>query len=139
MRKDKKIWIKQEKRLVKLLYKKGFLTDFKLSDFYWAEFHNSGKKYSSGKYRFSEYYPEIHYSTTDYWGEGDEHSIVDTIKEALYWEGVDGNNLNADGEYPKSSFKYYHRRRLIKYLNSLPTVISDNKINEIVNIRKKDY
>ncbi len=133
MRKDKKTWIKQEKRLVKLLYKKGFLKDFKLHDFYWAEYHRSGRLYRSYKNnRFTEYYPEIHYCTVDYWGEGDEYPIVSTIKEGLYWSGVD------DG-YPKSTFKHYHRRKLIKYLNSLPTVISDNKINEIVNIRKKDY
>ena len=56
--KEKRLWIKQEKRIVRLLYKKGFLKDFKVSDFYWAEYHwSNNKKYKSkyGKYRYPIY------------------------------------------------------------------------------------
>ena len=42
--KIKRLWIKQEKRIVKLLYKKGFLKDFKVEDLYWAEFSWFNKK-----------------------------------------------------------------------------------------------
>ena len=127
--KIKRQWIKEEKRIVYLLYRKGLLKDFKIEDLYWAEYHwFRGKKYKSrtnsydGKrYRYPVYMPEIHYFYTDYWGEGDED-----------WDST-------SDEFPKSTFNMsMTRRQLIKYLESLPTKIKDKKINKVLNTQKID-
>lgn len=141
MKKYFKTFIKQEKRIVKLLYKKGMLDNFKLEELYWASYLKTGKKYwygSKGKtYRWPEFYPEVYYSTSDYWGECDEHSVVEHIQQTLYWTHIDERNWNPNnGEMPKSLFKYYgirYRKNFINYLESLPTKRSDNKIRKVIN------
>ena len=128
--KIKRKWVKEEKRIVYLLYRKGFLKDFKITDFYWAEYNWLGRRCRKSKkhnFRFPIYMPEIHYCTTDYWGESDEHSIVSHILNMLYW-----NHIDTSGEYLKSSFKVKKRSEFIKYLKSLPTIISDKKINKVL-------
>lgn len=136
MRKVKRIWIKEEKRIVKLLYRKG-LIDMPLKELYWAEYYRTNKMYrsSSGKYKHSEYFPEIYYGTTDYWGECDEHSLVDTILQGLYWEHVIDVNADVELGYPESTFKCKSRRWFIKYLSALKTVNFDNKINKLLRQR----
>jgi hypothetical protein len=140
--KEKRLWIKQEKRIVRLLYKKGFLKDFKVSDFYWAEYHwSNNKKYKSkyGKYRYPVYMPEVHYGTTDYWGESDEQSIVGTIKDELYWCNIDEENWDSTpGEWPKSTFPRMNREQFIKYLSKLPTKVNDNKIKSVLKTQNID-
>lgn len=133
--KIKRQWIKEEKQIVYLLYRKGLLEDFKLTDFYWAEFHRLKKHYRSKnrKYKYSVYMPEIHFCTTDYWGESDEHSIVDSVRQTLYWENIDTTDWDVDsGEYPKSTFRNIGRRQFIQYLKKLPTKVGDNKINKVL-------
>lgn len=135
MRKVKKIWIKQEKRIVNLIYKKGLMPkEFKiLEELYWAEYHNSLKTYKSKekKYRFAEYYPEVHYSSTDYFGECDEHSLVKHIFEYMYWDNIINEEEIPEDGFPKSNFRIKNRNSFIKYLQNLKTVNSDNKINKI--------
>lgn len=141
MRKAKRLWIKQEKQTVKLLYRKGLLKDFKIKELYWNEYYRTGKMYrsSDGKYKHSEYFPEVHYSTTDYFGECDEHSIVSHISDLFYWENVDTEKWDeASGDYPESTFKYRSRKHFINYLRALKTVKFDNKIKALL-IRKTDY
>lgn len=146
--KIKRQWIKEEKRIVSLLYRKGLLKDFKIEDLYWAEYHwFRGKKYKSrtnsydGKrYRYPVYMPEIHYFYTDYWGEGDEYSVVSCALENLYWSNIDDEDWDSTSdEFPKSTFNMsMTRRQLIKYLESLPTKIKDKKINKVLNTQKID-
>ena len=140
--KIKRLWTKQEKRIVRLLYRKGFLKDFKIKDLYWAEYSWLGKKkYKSkrSKYSYPVYMPEVHYFTTDYWGESDEHSVVGTIKEHLWWDHADTENWDdTSGEWPKSKFPRMNREQFIKYLEKLPTKISDNKINRVLKTQKID-
>lgn len=144
MKKHIKLWIKQEKRIVKLIYKKGFLNNFKIKDLYWASYRTTGKRYKSKekKYRWTEFYPEVHYSTTDYWGECDEHSVVGKIQETLYWTHIDERNWNPNsGEMPKSLFRFIgpkHRKKFIKYLEKLPNKLNDNKIKKVINKIKLD-
>ncbi len=143
--KIKRRWAKEEKRIVELLYKKGFIKgEFKLQDLYWAEYHWYNRKcykskhnsYDGKRYRFPIYMPEIHFCTSDYWGESDEHSIVDSVLERLHWEYIDTTNWDSDsGEYPKSKFKKMTRANFIHYLEKLPTVVSDNQIKKV--LRKK--
>jgi hypothetical protein len=149
--KIKRKWIKEEKRIVSLLYKKGFLKDFKVEDLYWAEYHwHNRKLYKSRSnkcdedgeiYRYPIYMPEIHYCTTDYWGESDEHSIVSHVKERLYWEHVDNTNWDPEYDYPKSTFNMRMTRlQFIKYLKKLPTIVPDNKINRVLKrMDKTDF
>jgi len=143
--KIKRRWAKEEKRIVELLYKKGFIKgEFKLRDLYWAEYHWYNRKcyktkpnsYDGKRYRFPIYMPEVHFCTTDYWGESDEHSIVDSVLERLHWEYIDTTNWDSDsGEYPKSTFPKMTRANFIHYLEKLPTVVSDNQIKKV--LRKK--
>jgi hypothetical protein len=138
---DIRRWIKEEKQLVRLLYRKGFLSR-KVNDLYWAEYHFTGKKikYKGCKFSHTLYFPEVHYCTVDYWGEADEHSIVDELFQTLWWDHAETSNWdNTSGEWPTSSFKIVSRRKLIKYLRKLPTKISDNKINKILNKINFDY
>lgn len=86
MNKSVKNWIKQEKRIAKLLYRTGILDEvcrlfgLKTEDLYWAEYRESGRriKNKGSKYSYREYLPEIHYCLRDYWGEYDEYSFVGT-------------------------------------------------------------
>lgn len=134
--KIKRRWIKEEKRIVYLLYRKGFIKgEYNLDALYWEEYHRIKKTYksSNGKYKWSIYMPEIHFTTSDYWGEFDEHSIVDSIKQTLYWEHIDTTDWDEDsGEYPKSTFRNMNRRQFIQYLKKLPTKVGDNKINKVL-------
>lgn len=133
--KIKRRWIKEEKQLVYLLYRKGLLKDFKLKDLYWAEhnWHNRKHYKSSDGYRWPLYMPEIHFSTTDYWGEGDEHSIVENVIQHLYWEHIDTTNWDSDsGKYPPSTFPKMTRGQFIKYLKKMPTKVGDKHINKIL-------
>lgn len=132
-----RIWKKQEKRIVKLLYKKGLLFDYKLSDLYWNYYKviNKTKRKHGRKYKFSKYAPELHYSTVDYWGECDEHSLVGYIIDYLYWENVIENTVTEESfGYPESSFKFKGRLWFIRYLELLPTKINNSKINKLLKI-----
>jgi len=141
--KVKRTWIKQEKRIVRLLYRKGLLDEFKLRDLYWAEYHWFRRKmYKSKntKYKYPIYMPEVHYCTTDYWGEADEHSVVSAILDRLYWINVDSKDLDrTEYEFPKSTFNWrMSREQLINYLSKLPTKVNNNKINKILRTKNID-
>ena len=133
MNKQKRVYMKQEKRIVRLLYKKG-LIDINLKGLYWEEykyFRKTNRKNKNG-YKCMLYYPEIHYSTTDYWGEVDEFSLVDSITQGLYWGNAEYPAHESDGEWPESTFKFKGRNWFIKYLQALPTVRCDAKINQVL-------
>ncbi len=144
MKSQIKLWKKQEKRIVKLLYKKGFLKDFKIENFYWESFKwlNRKKYKSKGGYRLPQYVPELHFTTVDYWGEGEEHSIVDNVLDVLYWNNMENNEISEDYEvyydYPKSGFKIKTREQFIKYLIKLPNKLNDNKIRKALTINQNN-
>lgn len=146
--KIKRQWVKEEKRIVSLLYRKGLLKDFKITHFYWAEYNwfrsrkykSKTNSYDGKRYRYPIYLPEVHYCTTDYWGESDEHSIVSTILDHLYWDHIDDEDWDpTSGEFPKSTFKCgMSRRQLIKYLEKLPTKVSDRKIDKLIRKQNRE-
>lgn len=89
----------------------------------------------------------MHFSTVDYWGEGYDHSIVDTIHQGLYWDNIEDHGLCIDDdddvikEYynqnnPKSTFKIKTREQFIKYLSDLPNKVNDNKIRRVLTIKE---
>lgn len=133
MRKFIRTWVKQEKRIVKLAYKKGLLKDFKTDDFYWQEYRSSGRKErrrNGKKYSFTIYLPEIHYCVFDYWGEADEYSVVESIRQQLHWDNLTEPPSDENGGWGVSEIDGLSRQELIEYLKKLPTVINDSKINE---------
>lgn len=132
MKKHIKKWIKDEKRIIKLMYRKGLL-DFDIDELYWESYHPSKYKYDVSYGRIpTEYYPEVHFSQIDYWGECDEYGVSDTVQEGLYWDNIIGEVHDYDG-IPPSTYKKKTRKDLIVYLSGLPTVINDSKINKVLN------
>lgn len=137
--KTNRVWNKQEKRIVRLLYRKGF--DINLSNLYWASYKETGKKYrhKGSTFSFSGYRDEVYFCTWDYWGECDEHPLVDRFIEVTTWENIPDDVLkNCDDMwkvYSLSNFQYKGRKWLIKYLSALPTVRCDSKINKILRIK----
>lgn len=129
-------WVKEEKRLVKLLYQKGFLKgQHSLEGLYWAEYKRTGKKYKYGKHNFPSYYPEIHFCTCDYWVEYDEYGLVDKILEEFYWSGINSEHIdNYESGFPPSETKVTNRKKLMEHLKTLPTVIKDSKINKVIRM-----
>ena len=79
---------------------------------YYTEYKRPKRKSKLG-YRFTRYYPELHYCTVDYYGEADEHSIIHNIEEQIYWSTVDINNK---GEIIKHGQSFLKTKNLIKYL-----------------------
>lgn len=134
-----RVWNKQEKRIVRLLYRKGFEID--LSTLYWASYKKTGKKYKHKGSTFSSlgYRDEVYFCIRDYWGECEEHSLVDTFIEMTVWENIPYDVLKNCGDmcevYSRSNFQYKGRKWLIKYLSALPTVRCDSKINKILKIK----
>lgn len=135
-------FLKQEKRIIKLLYRKGVIDDMCLKprQLYWACYTSAGKK-EKGKYKFDIYMPELHYCETDYWGEADEYSIVYRIRESLVYSSYPSDDIEEcelAGLGP--SYKYKGRENLIRYLKTFPTKKSDSKINSCLKIvDEEDY
>ena len=96
-------------------------------------FKRPKRKRESG-YKYVRYFPEIHFGTVDYWGDGDEYPLVDFILESLYWDNAI-KGTEDDSDYPDSTFKYKGRKWLIKYLSDLPTKQFDN----IITKRLRNY
>jgi hypothetical protein len=141
--KIKRTWIKEEKRLVYLLYRKGFIKgQWKFRDLYWQEHHWHNRKcyktkhnlYDGRRYRYPVYMPEVHFCTSDYWGESDEHSIVNAVRQELIWKGMETIAWDEDwGDVgSKSKFSKMTRGQFIKYLMGLPNKVSDKKINKLL-------
>lgn len=140
--KSNRVWNKQEKRIVRLLYRKGFLSD--MPDLYWASYKKTGKRYKNKGSSFSwhGYLDEVYYCTWDYWGECDEHPLVDGIIGNLIDKDISDSVFKECGyDYRKamkhSLFQYKGRRWFIKYLRGMPTVRCDSKINKILRVNSQ--
>lgn len=126
--------LKDEKRILKLMYRKDIfkLLDIDIKSVDW-EYLYKGRKGRKGirrsKYGISDYLPELHTYWQDYWGEGDSKSVISCLRDYLYWEKAqhfDETGFPLDTKYLKSD-------ELIKYLSELPTKIHDSKFNTILN------
>lgn len=121
-KKKHKKTVKQEKRIVKLMYQKGLLHDFNLIDkiLYWEAYKPDGSKFG--------YIPEIHFDEIDYWGEVSEFSVIDVICDNMFgWDG--------EKECPKKwggFVGYSGRRKLLNHLNKLPTKYRKSKFNQML-------
>jgi len=132
MRKYIRKHLKDEKRILKLMYRKGIfeLLKININSVSW-EYLLRGRKGRRGKgrskYGIRQYIPELHTFWTDYWGEGDSCSVIENFKNHLHWEGC--------GEVDEVGFptsKYPTKEYLFKYLKSLPTIKNDSKFNIVL-------
>jgi hypothetical protein len=123
--------LKDEKRILKLMYKKGIfeILRINLKHLGW-EYLLYGKRQrrrkGKNKYAFRECLPELHEWTQDYWGEGDSHSVINSFKEHLFWETA--KEFDEESGFPVNH-KYPKNRFLIEYLTKLPTKNNDSKFN----------
>jgi len=137
MKKYIRKWVKDEKRLVKLFFQKGFMDKNcpPISELYWEEFrHGNRQRRRNGKvYVFYDYLPEIHYGTCDYWGEYDDHALIPEMIEGIRWANlVTEPDYELNGGWGTSNFDGKSRAWFIKYLKTLPTVNRSSAINRIL-------
>lgn len=131
MKKYIKKHLKDEKRILKLMYKKGILDkEFDLKECGWEYLFRGHKtRRRKGTYGGSDWLPEFHVFWTDYWGEGDSRSVINTFIENIWFENSTiQDDMGCPSENPLSKID------LIKYLQSLPTVNFDSKINKYLRV-----
>jgi len=130
MKKYAKKHLKDEKRILRLMYRKGIfdLLRIDLKNLGW-EYLLTGKmlrkRRGKRKYSYRECLPELHLFTYDYWGECDSKSVISILIDHLYW--VKSESVDEHG-FPVNS-KYFKRAELIKYLSDLPKTVSNTRIN----------
>lgn len=116
---------KKYKRLVKLLYKKGYISKYfgdKWVDntFYWETYKGC---------------PQLYSCTLDYWGEAEEYEITRVIFEGEIYGSIDAYNIDMDNfnmyDFLKKERPIFSRSyaQITKYLNKLPNKINNHKIN----------
>jgi len=138
MKKYVKKHLKDEKRILKLMYKKNTfeLLDIDLNDLSW-EYFLQGKrqrKRRGNNHTFIEYLPELHVLTQNYWGEGDSYSVVEHLKDHIYF--TETNDYDEDG-FPLYK-KYPKTNDVINFLLKQPTKKNDNKFNSVLK-RTTEY
>lgn len=129
---DKKylLYKKQEKRIVKLMYRKGLIDDLDFDNLYFIE--DEKYKWINGKC-YKKTFPKVFYGQREYWGEWDEWSVVEmVVNDIIYKEyDYDFDNMN-DAIQSVNMIKNPSRQKLIKYLSGLKNKYHDSKINKIL-------
>jgi hypothetical protein len=126
--------IKDEKRILKLMYKKGIINKLinDIEDCGWGYLLKGNRQRSrKGSFNFYDYLPEFHLHTTDYWGDGDSRTLVDIFRENVMMENAEYCEVKG---YINLNKSVINTKGLIKYLNLLPTVINDNKFNKYLKV-----
>lgn len=129
--------LKDQKRIIKLMYQKGMFEYLEI-DFDSLGWEDDYRRKKATRLRFGKtyksvfnYLPELHVYWSDYWGEGDSISIVKQCRNALWFD----NSVNVDENgFPNSD--PMSNKELIGYLEKLPTKVFDSKINKVL---KRDY
>jgi hypothetical protein len=126
LRKRIKRFKKEERLIVKLALRKGLINKDKANELAWQEFTQACKsrtprKLTNGNnYRPKLYYPELMYTTFDYWGEGSEHSVVGDINYHYFLIQNPIDEETGHFHTPEGKFNKVTRIGLIKWLRSLP-------------------
>ena len=130
MKKYIKKHLKDEKRILKLMYKKGFfkILNIDFEDLSWELLlEGKSQRKRKGEWAYKDFLPELHVWSRDYWGECDSNSLVDCLKQYLFWETAKDYDLETgfpiNQKYPTTKF-------LIGYLTKLPTINNDSKFNK---------
>ena len=125
--------IKDEKRILKLMYKKDIFKLLKI-DFNkcaW-EYLTLGKKLRRGikrrVYSGHVYLPQLHSYSCDYWGEWDSFSVINSFQDYLMWQLSKDFD---DNGFPINA-KYLNNKEMIKYLSKLKTVVNNGKFNKML-------
>lgn len=131
MKKYIKKHLKDEKRILKLMYKKGIfeLLHINLKDLGW-EYLTAGRKQrkrNGDRFKYRDYLPELHVYSVDYWGEGESNGVVEYFKSYLFWETAE--DIDVESGWPINSMKL-DNKNIILYLNKMPTVKNDSKFNK---------
>lgn len=138
MDKNQRVHIKQEKVILKLLYKKGIMIKESLGidDIGWEDSRRYKKKRlrknSKNKYSGHRYTPVLNFYWVDYWGEGDGRELIEMMIDWYWFIKCTNNDFDLMG-MPK--VKGPNRKEFIKYLRTLPNVNNDFKINDLLKVR----
>jgi len=125
MRKQIRKHLKQEKRIIKLLYRKGWFTrrlglcgfdDLQDCEWSWIDW---------------SFMPEFHIVLKDFNMEWNSRSVIESAIEKIWF---DNSKEEDDYGYPLEA--QMTKNKLIKYLKTLPTVVSDSKINKYLKIKR---
>lgn len=125
--------LKTEKRILKLMYRKGVFETLhiSMSDIQW-EYLLTGKKHRNRKgrspYKYRDWLPQLHVYSCDYWGECDSCSVVELYRDLLFWENATEFNENG---FPLNS-KVVSDKQLVEHLKALPTKNSNSKFNSLL-------
>ena len=137
MKKYIKKHLKDEKRILKLMYQKGVINDLGVNLKYCGWEYSKGakrlrKRKGKREYSHKEYLPELHVFETDYWGESDSYSIVSRYKEVLYWNG-----MKSDDDYNSYKGQSFNNSKLIKYLSTISTKQHKGSFNKLLKITQE--
>lgn len=137
MKKYIRTHLKNEKRVLKLMYRKGMFEvlgiKINLLDWECLLKGKRGRKRNK-KYNFHDWLPELHSYSCDYWGEWDSHSVVSSMKDYFHWELSE--EIDKNYGFPKG--KYFTTLELIKHLNLLPTKKHNSKFNSLLKLDKSN-
>ncbi|MBS4028333.1 MAG: hypothetical protein KGZ58_06815 [Ignavibacteriales bacterium] len=125
--------LKDEKRVLMLMYKKGIFEllgiDYNCLSWEYLKYGKRQRKRPNNTRPYFDTLPELHVWSQDYWGEGDSHSVVDSLKQYLFWETA--KEIDEESGFP-INHKYPTTKFLIHYLNELPTKNSNSKFNRVL-------
>lgn len=131
MNKIQRKHLKLQKRTLRLLYRKGLIDKHEPEDLYWCDYDYH---YSKRKYGNRVPLMNVYFDTVDYWGEVDETDLIGNVIDLLWWDGA--YDFCQESGYPeKSTFEPRTKLEFIKYLEKLPTVRNDSKINVALKVK----
>lgn len=92
--------------IARLMLKLRWIEPKFFNKLYWESYRSSKNKRRkrNGWYNFN-YYTELYYSTRDYWGECDEHSLINLVYDMLVDGEIIYNDVIDEYEYPKTWIK----------------------------------
>lgn len=115
-----RVFKKHSQIIARQLLKAGHMSPEFFNGLYWEAFRRKPNK--KGKYKL-QYFTELHYWTRDYWGEYDEHSIINLAFDILFDERItfdkDGRIIYPE-RYPNST---------LSVIKSLRHGVQQNKLH----------
>lgn len=121
-----RLWLKQEKRLVKLMYEKG-LIPVEIEELFWHRFYIGCDR--------MKYLDDMCFEKDDY-----PNIVVVRILLSLYANRFHSDSQNAVIRYCYAQRFYGHSvKGLIEVLERMPTKRRDHKINKVLKVRRHVY
>lgn len=137
MKKYIKQHLKSEKRILKLLYRKGIINKSDFKNLEWC-YYLHGKRIrnrrNKNKYHYVDYLPELCQWSTDYWGESDTHSWTSYFHSIIYWGNVEYIN---DEYIPTIKSRIITPQYMIKELKKMKDINKDSSFNKYLKVNKE--